>query len=108
VVVQAHATEWYLLVPLFDRDCRVELGYRLGGGWLPLAVSSVARVPAEGPNPVATDAFAPFSLEGPIGPLSQPWAAEAVWSTNASIDLPPRAVCSAGGWDHKARLRVLR
>ena len=35
-------------------------------------MSSLARVPAEGPNPVATDAFAPFSLEGPIGPLSQP------------------------------------
>jgi hypothetical protein len=73
VVVQAHATEWHLLVPLFDRDCRVELGYRLGGGgWLPLAVSPVARVPAEGPTPVVIDAFAPFSLEGLIGPLSQP------------------------------------
>jgi hypothetical protein len=63
VVVQAHATEWHLLVPLFDRDCRVELGYRLGGGgWLPLAVSSVARVPAEGPSPEVADAFVPFSL----------------------------------------------
>jgi hypothetical protein len=72
VVVQANATEWYLPVPLCDRDYRVELGYRLGaGGWLPLAVSSVARMPAEGPSPVVADAFVPFSLEGPIGPLSQ-------------------------------------
>ncbi|MEB3297466.1 MAG: DUF4912 domain-containing protein, partial [Cyanobacteriota bacterium] len=31
VVVDAHATEWYLPVPLSDRDYRVELGYRKGG-----------------------------------------------------------------------------
>jgi hypothetical protein len=73
LVVQAHATEWYLPVPLCDRDYRVELGYRLtGGGWLSLALSSVARVPADGPSPVVADAFVPFSLEGPIGAVSQP------------------------------------
>jgi hypothetical protein len=73
VVVQADAKEWYLPVPLCDRDYRVELGYRLGaGGWLSLAVSSVARVPAEGPTPVVADAFVPFSLEGPIAAVSQP------------------------------------
>jgi len=73
LVVQASATEWYLPVPLCDRDYRVELGYRLGaGGWLPLAVSSVARVPADGPSAVVADAFVPFSLEGPIGVVSQP------------------------------------
>ncbi len=73
LVVQASATEWYLPVPLCDRDYRVELGYRLGGGgWLSLAVSSVARVPADGPSAVVADAFVPFSLEGPIGPVSQP------------------------------------
>jgi hypothetical protein len=73
VVVQADAKEWYLPVPLCDRDYRVELGYRLGGGgWLSLAVSSVARVPAEGASPVVADAFVPFSLEGPSGAVSQP------------------------------------
>ena len=73
VVVQADAKEWYLPVPLCDRDYRVELGYRLGGGgWLSLAVSSVARVPADGPSPVVADAFVPFSLEGPSGAVSQP------------------------------------
>ncbi|MEB3332087.1 MAG: DUF4912 domain-containing protein [Synechococcaceae cyanobacterium] len=72
LVVQADAEEWYLPVPLCDRDYRVELGYRLGGGgWLSLAMSSVARVPAEGPSPVVADAFVSFSLEGPIGAVSQ-------------------------------------
>ncbi len=73
LVVPADATEWYLPVPLSDRDYRVELGYRLGpAGWLPLAVSSVARVPAAGPSLVVADAFVPFSLEGPIGAVIQP------------------------------------
>jgi len=76
LVVPANATEWYLPVPLSDRDYRVELGYRLGGGggggggWLALAVSSVAPVPAKGPSPVVADLFVPFSLEGPIGVAS--------------------------------------
>ena len=73
LAVQASATEWYVPVPLCDRDYRVELGYRLtGGGWLSLALSSVARVPADGPSPVVADAFVPFSLEGPIEAVSQP------------------------------------
>lgn len=73
LVVPSEATEWYLPVPLSDRDYRVELGYRLGAGaWLPLAVSAVARVPAQGPSPVVADVFVPFSLDAPIGPFSQP------------------------------------
>ncbi|MFN9693303.1 MAG: DUF4912 domain-containing protein [Synechococcaceae cyanobacterium] len=73
LVVQANASEWYLPVPLCDREYRVELGYRLGrGGSLPLAVSSVARVPADGPSAVVADAFVPFSLEGVIGAISEP------------------------------------
>jgi len=32
VPVDSHATEWYLPVPLSDRDYRVELGYRKHGG----------------------------------------------------------------------------
>jgi uncharacterized protein len=52
VVVDSHATEWYLPVPLSDRDYRVEIGYRkgAGGGWISLAFSSVARVPALHPS----------------------------------------------------------
>jgi hypothetical protein len=73
LVVDGNGNEWYLPVPLSDRDYRVELGYRLaGGGWLSLAVSSVARVPALGPSDVIADVFVPFTLDGPIGPLPEP------------------------------------
>ncbi|WP_216905051.1 DUF4912 domain-containing protein, partial [Synechococcus sp. CCY 9618] len=63
VVVDSHATEWYLPVPLSDRDYRVELGYRKGGGggWISLAFSSVARVPALHPSEQILDQFVPFS-----------------------------------------------
>jgi hypothetical protein len=65
VVVDSHATEWYLPMPLSDRDYRVELGYRVGtsGGWISLAFSSVARVPALHPSEQILDQFVPFSLE---------------------------------------------
>jgi hypothetical protein len=64
VVVDASASEWYLPVPMSDRDYRVELGYRLAaGGWLSLAISSVARMPADGPSDLVADSFVPFSLD---------------------------------------------
>ena len=64
VVVDAHNSEWYLALPLCDRDYRIELGYRLpSGGWLHLAFSSVARMPASGPSEVVADLFVPFSLD---------------------------------------------
>ncbi len=64
VVVDSQATEWYLPVPLSDRDYRVELGYRKGGGgWISLAFSSVARVPALHPSEQILDQFIPFSLD---------------------------------------------
>ena len=65
VVVDSHASEWYLPVPLSDRDYRVELGYRKGsgGGWISLAFSSVARVPALHPSEQILDQFVPFSLD---------------------------------------------
>ena len=64
VVVNSHATEWYLPVPLSDRDYRVELGYRVGAvGWKSLAFSSVARVPALHPSEQILDQFVPFSLD---------------------------------------------
>jgi hypothetical protein len=66
VVVDSQATEWYLPVPLSDRDYRVELGFRkAGGGWISLAFSSVARVPALHPSEQILDQFIPFSLESP-------------------------------------------
>ncbi|MFL0783582.1 MAG: DUF4912 domain-containing protein [Prochlorococcus sp.] len=64
VPVDSHSTEWYLPVPMGDRDYRVELGYRFGTSWMSLAFSSVARVPALQPSEQILDQFVPFSLEG--------------------------------------------
>jgi uncharacterized protein len=74
VVVDSHATEWYLPVPLSDRDYRVELGYRkkAGGGWISLASSAVARVPSLLPSEQILDQFVPFSLDSPPTSLPQP------------------------------------
>ncbi len=74
VVVDSHATEWYLPVPLSDRDYRVELGYRKGsgGGWISLAFSSVARVPALHPSEQILDQFVPFSLDSVPAVLPTP------------------------------------
>ena len=63
VPVDSHSTEWYLPVPLCDRDYRVELGFRSGSNWISLAFSSVARVPALHPSDQILDQFVPFSLE---------------------------------------------
>ena len=77
VVVDSGAREWYLPVPLSDRDYRVELGYRAGKGWFSLAFSSIARVPALHPSEQILDQFTPFSLEmpAPVDSLPQPEAA---------------------------------
>jgi hypothetical protein len=78
VVVDSHATEWYLPVPLSDRDYRVELGYRkAGGGWISLAFSSVARVPALHPSEQILDQFVPFSLEAGAAAAAPPLPAAA-------------------------------
>ena len=74
VVVDSFATEWYLPVPLSDRDYRVELGFRTGsGGWYSLAFSSVARVPALNPSEHVADQFVPFSLDAlpSLAPVEQ-------------------------------------
>ena len=63
VPVDSHSTEWYLPVPLCDRDYRVELGYRIESNWMSLAFSSVARVPALHPSEQILDQFVPFSLD---------------------------------------------
>ena len=75
VVVDAQATEWYLPVPLSDRDYRVELGFRkagLAGSWISLAFSSVARVPALNPSEQILDQFIPFSLDTAPSALPTP------------------------------------
>ena len=87
VVVDAHATEWYLPVPLADRDYRVELGYRKAspaGGWISLAFSSVARVPALHPSEQILDQFVPFSLD--TAPSTSTAAAAVLPTTLESAD----------------------
>ena len=75
VVVDAGNSEWYLPVPLSDRDYRVELGFRQSdGGWFSLAYSAVARVPAMHPSEQILDQFVPFSLEA--APTTLPAPAE--------------------------------
>ncbi len=72
VPVDSHSTEWYLPVPLCDRDYRVELGFRAGSNWISLAFSSVARVPALHPSDQILDQFVPFSLDTTTPPAPEP------------------------------------
>ena len=89
LVVDNHATEWFLPVPVDGRDYRVELGYRLrGGGWYSLAFSAVAQVPAVEPSQRVADAFVPFSLEQP-----------------QSFAVPPLA-SSGGGVEHEQLYQI--
>ena len=66
LLVNALAREWFVPVPMSDRDYQVELGYRMaGGGWLSVAVSAPARMPATGPSREIADHFVPFVLDPP-------------------------------------------
>ena len=66
--VDSYSTEWYLPIPLANRDYKVELGYKYGIKWMSLAFSSVSRVPGSHPSEQVLDKFVPFNLETP--PLS--------------------------------------
>ncbi len=72
VTVDSHSTEWYLPIPVGDRDYRVELGYRFGLNWISLAFSSIARVPSLHPSDQILDQFVPFSLEPTPSDLVEP------------------------------------
>jgi hypothetical protein len=79
LLVNALAREWFVPVPMSDRDYQVELGYRMvGGGWLSVAVSAPARMPATGPSKEIADHFVPFLLDPPAsqnaesGPVTAP------------------------------------
>ncbi len=63
ISVDSHSTEWYLPIPLSDRDYRVELGYRYNNNWISLSFSAVSRVPSLQPSDQILDEFVPFSLE---------------------------------------------
>ncbi|MXW12697.1 MAG: DUF4912 domain-containing protein [Synechococcus sp. SB0662_bin_45] len=64
VPVDANAADWHVPMPLSNRDYRVELGFRLeDAGWLSVAFSAKARVPAAKPSEQILDQFVPFSLD---------------------------------------------
>ncbi|MXW41449.1 MAG: DUF4912 domain-containing protein [Synechococcus sp. SB0668_bin_15] len=64
VPVDANVTDWHVPMPLSNRDYRVELGFRLEDtGWLSVAFSAKARVPAARPSERILDQFVPFSLD---------------------------------------------
>ena len=52
------AREWYVSIPVSDRDYLVEIGYRCGDGrWLTLARSSPVRIPPTYPSDWVEDHF---------------------------------------------------
>ncbi|MDC3078041.1 DUF4912 domain-containing protein, partial [Prochlorococcus sp. AH-716-O05] len=65
IAVDSYSTEWYLPIPLADRDYKVELGYKYGLNWQSLAFSSVSHVPGTQPSEQILDKFVPFNLETP-------------------------------------------
>ncbi len=65
IAVDSYSTEWYLPIPLADRDYKVELGYKYGFKWKSLAFSSVSHVPGTQPSEQILDKFVPFNLEPP-------------------------------------------
>ncbi len=65
IAVDSYSTEWYLPIPLANRDYKVELGYKYGFKWKSLAFSSVSHVPGSQPSEQILDKFVPFNLESP-------------------------------------------
>ena len=75
VPVDSHSTEWYLPVPLCDRDYRVELGFRSGSNWISLAFLGGPRSCL---HPATILISRSFSLEAaapapaPVAPPAEP------------------------------------
>ena len=63
ITVDSYSTEWYLPIPLADRDYKVELGYKYGFKWMSLAFSSISHVPGSQPSEQILDKFVPFNLD---------------------------------------------
>ncbi|MFM8526347.1 MAG: DUF4912 domain-containing protein [Cyanobacteriota bacterium] len=76
IVLKDGVKEWFVPIPLADRDYQIELGYRLpAGGWHSLARSAVARIPGLEPSELVADQFVAFNLEAPPAPAAEPWVA---------------------------------
>ncbi len=65
IAVDSYSTEWYLPIPVPDRDYKIELGYRYGFKWMSLAFSSASHVPSAQPSEQILDKFVPFNLDSP-------------------------------------------
>jgi hypothetical protein len=76
------AREWYLPIPVSDRDYAVELGYRTyDGRWLMLARSAAVRIPPTYPSDWIDDHF-----------VTVDWDAELRGQTIAELKQPTRTV----------------
>lgn len=76
IVVHEESREWFVPIPLSNRDYQIELGYRLpAGGWMSLARSAAARIPGLEPSEVIADRFVAFSLDAPATDAPTPWVA---------------------------------
>ena len=63
ITVDSFSTEWYLPIPVSNRDYKVELGYKYGFNWMSLAFSSISHVPGSNPSEQILDKFVPFNLD---------------------------------------------
>ncbi len=70
IAVDSYSTEWYLPIPLPDKDYKVELGYKYGFKWMSLAFSSTSHVPGSQPSEQILDKFVPFNLDSPSSQIS--------------------------------------
>ena len=92
------AREWYLPIPVSDRDYMVEIGYRCADGrWLVLARSAPVRVPPVYPSDWIEDQFVTVAWEEElrgqtflelVSPSQRAATATATTATNGSTSSP--------------------
>jgi len=93
------AREWYLSLPISDRDYQAEIGYRTPRGeWLPLAQSGRVHVPPIYPSEWVEDYFVKVSWEEELGdrspihalqiPMDMPQRVTEEWVFHASAEYP--------------------
>ena len=71
IAVDSFSTEWYLPIPVANRDYKVELGYRYGFKWMSLAFSAPSHVPSSHPSDQILDKFVPFTLDSSMQSTSE-------------------------------------
>jgi uncharacterized protein len=86
------AREWYLPIPVSDRDYVVEIGYRtFDGRWLMLSRSAAVRIPPTFPSDWVDDHFATVEWESDlrgkvVAELKQPSRTVVTYSSQKSSD----------------------